>query len=161
MPLITDPVLRARVEAFLVHEAALLDDRRYAEWTELFTPDGIYWVPANRDDSDPKDHVSLIYDNVPRLKERLVRADSGMFWAQDPPTRATRMIGNLSVHADEAGLLATCKLILVTQRRGQSQVLSGSCKYQLAEQADGFRIRRKTVLLIQNDEPQINLTFLP
>lgn len=156
-----DTVLRARVEAFLVHEAALLDERRYAEWIELFTPDGIYWVPANRDDSDPKNHVSLIYDDVRRLRERLVRAGSGMFWAQDPPTRATRMVGNLSVQADAGGLLATSKLILVTQRRGQSQVLSGTCRHQLVEQADGFRIRRKTVLLIQNDEPQINLTFLP
>lgn len=158
---INDLALCARVEAFLIHEAALLDDRHYAEWTDLFTPDGIYWVPANRDDSDPKDHVSLIYDNVPRLKERLIRADSGMFWAQDPPTRVTRMIGNLTLHTDAAGLLATSKLILVTQRRGQSQVLSGTCRHELAQHGDGFRIRRKTVLLIQNDEPQINLTFLP
>ncbi|MGE0810214.1 MAG: aromatic-ring-hydroxylating dioxygenase subunit beta [Immundisolibacter sp.] len=153
--------LRARVEAFLIHETALLDERRYPEWIDLFTPDGVYWVPANRDDTDPKTHVSLIYDNVARLKERLVRADSGMFWAQDPPTRATRVIGNLGVAPDGADLLATCKLVLVTQRRGQSQTLSGTCAYQLAPTGDDFRIRRKTVLLIQNDEPQLNLTFLP
>ena len=84
-----------------------------------------------------------------------------MFWAQDPPTRVTRMIGNLTVQTDAASLLATSKLILVTQRRGQSQVLSGTCRHELAQYGDGFRIRRKTVLLIQNDEPQINLTFLP
>ena len=156
-----DLELRARVEAFLIHETALLDERRYPEWIELFTPDGVYWVPANRDDTDPRTHVSLIYDNVARLKERLVRADSGMFWAQDPPTRATRVIGNLSVAPDGADLLAACKLVLVTQRRGQAQTLSGTCTYQLTPAGDEFRIRRKTVLLIQNDEPQLNLTFLP
>ena len=156
-----DLELRARVEAFLIHETALLDERRYPEWIELFTPDGVYWLPANRDDTDPKTHVSLIYDNVARLKERLVRADSGMFWAQDPPTRATRVIGNLSVAPDGADLLASCKLVLVTQRRGQAQTLSGTCTYALARHGDEFRIRRKTVLLIQNDEPQLNLTFLP
>lgn len=161
MPVITDLVLRTRVEAFLIHETALLDERRYPEWIDLFTPDGVYWVPANRDDTDPGTHVSLIYDNVARLKERLVRADSGMFWAQDPPTRATRVIGNLLVKRRDEGLLARCKLVLVTQRRGQSQLLSGTCTYQLAEHGDGYRIRHKTVLLIQNDEPQLNLTFLP
>jgi 3-phenylpropionate/cinnamic acid dioxygenase small subunit len=113
-----DLELRARVEAFLIHETALLDERRYAEWIELFTPDGVYWVPANRDDTDPKTHVSLVYDNVARLRERLVRADSGMFWAQDPPTRATRVIGNLSLAPDGTDLLASCRLVLVTQRRG-------------------------------------------
>ncbi len=153
--------LRARVEAFLIHETALLDERRYPEWIDLFTADGVYWVPANRDDTDPKTHVSLIYDNVARLKERLVRADSGMFWAQDPPTRATRVIGNLLVERGDEGLRATCKLVLVTQRRGQSQLLSGTCRYALAEADGSFRIHAKTVLLIQNDEPQLNLTFLP
>jgi 3-phenylpropionate/cinnamic acid dioxygenase small subunit len=161
MPVNIDLALLARVEAFLIHETALLGERRYPEWIDLFTPDGVYWVPANRDDTDPRTHVSLIYDNVARLKERLVRADSGMFWSQDPPTRATRFIGNLGVVPDGDGWLATCKLVLVTQRRGQSQILSGTCTYQLAAHGDGCRIRRKTVLLIQNDEPQLNLTFLP
>lgn len=158
---LADLALRARVEAFLSHETALLDERRYPDWIDLFAPDGVYWVPANRDDTDPKTHVSLIYDTVPRLKERLIRADSGMFWAQDPPTRVTRLIGNLLVERGDDALLATCKLVLVTQRRGQSQVLSGSCRYALVETGEALRIRAKTVLLIQNDEPQLNLTFLP
>jgi hypothetical protein len=41
------------------------------------------------------------------------------------------------------------------------QTLSGTCSYRLARYGDAFRIRRKTVLMIQNDEPQLNLTFLP
>mgnify|MGYP001370095881 CR=1 FL=1 len=161
MSAVIDLDLRARVEAFLIHETALLDERRYPEWIELFAPDGVYWVPANRDDTDPRTHVSLIYDNVARLKERLVRADSGMFWAQDPPTRATRVIGNLRVGRSEEGLHAICKLVLVTQRRGQSQLLTGTSRYALIETGGSFRIQAKTVLLIQNDEPQLNLTFLP
>lgn len=158
---VTDPVLRARVEAFLVHEAGLLDDLRYADWIELFAPEGIYWVPANRDDSDPKTHVSLIYDDVRRLKERLVRAGSGMFWAQDPPTRATRVLGNLVVSRDAEGLLASSKFILVALRRGHSETFSGTYRHRLVERDEGFAILHKTVLLIQNNEPQINLTFLP
>ncbi len=158
---VTDLALRARVEAFLIHEAALLDERRYADWVELFAPEGIYWVPANHDDSDPKTHVSLIYDDVRRLKERLVRAGSGMFWAQDPPTRTTRVLGNLVVSRDADGLAATSKFILVALRRGHSETFSGTYRHHLIERGDSFAIRNKTVLLIQNDEPQINLTFLP
>ena len=33
-------------EAFLVHEARLLDDGRFEEWLALFTTDAWYWVPA-------------------------------------------------------------------------------------------------------------------
>lgn len=159
--LILDPALRTRVEAFLTHETALLDAREYAQWIDLFTPDGIYWVPSNRDDSDPHRDVSLIYDDVRRLRERLVRAGSGMFWAQDPPTRTTRLTGNLALRAHDVGLEATVRLVLVTLRRGATEILSGRCRYVLATEADTWRIQRKEVFLIHNDVPQINLTFLP
>ena len=145
----------------LIHETALLDERRYPEWIELFTPDGVYWVPANRDDTDPRTHVSLIYDNVPRLKERLVRADSGMFWAQDPPTRATRVIGNLGVAPEGADLSPPASWCWSRSGAASRRCCPAPATYQLAAAGDDFRIRRKTVLLIQNDEPQLNLTFLP
>ena len=37
---------RLPFELFLIHEARLLDDRRFREWMELFAEDGTYWVPA-------------------------------------------------------------------------------------------------------------------
>ena len=36
---------RARLEEFVIHEARLLDERRFREWMELFADDGTYWVP--------------------------------------------------------------------------------------------------------------------
>src|SRR5213083_1388247 len=33
-----------RVQAFLFHEARLLDERRFGEWLELYAPDAEYWV---------------------------------------------------------------------------------------------------------------------
>jgi 3-phenylpropionate/cinnamic acid dioxygenase small subunit len=158
---ILEPAQRARVEAFLTHEARLLDERRYAEWIELFTPDGIYWVPANRDDTDPHRDVSLIYDDVRRLRERLIRAESGMFWAQDPPTLCTRLLGNLELRAAQGGYVARTKLILVTQRRAHAETYSGTCEHALDDTGSALRIRRKHVYLIQNDAPHVNLTFLP
>ncbi len=76
-------------------------------------------------------------------------------------TRATRLLGNLLVSRDADGLAATSKFILVALRRGHSETFSGTYRHRLIERGDSFAIRNKTVLLIQNDEPQINLTFLP
>lgn len=156
-----DPALHARIADFLYQENALLDERRYSDWVELFTPDAVYWVPANEDATDPLQHVSLIYDDVRRIRERIARAGSGMFWAQDPPTRTTRLLGNIRVRSTTDETYAVqAKLVLVAVRRGQSETLSGTCRYTLVPGNDGYRIRRKEVLLAQNDAPQINLTFL-
>ena len=37
---------RAQFEEFVIHEATLLDKRRFRDWMGLFAEDGTYWVPA-------------------------------------------------------------------------------------------------------------------
>ena len=41
-------VLQYEVEQFLYREAALLDDRRFAEWFALIADDIHYWMPIRR-----------------------------------------------------------------------------------------------------------------
>jgi benzoate/toluate 1,2-dioxygenase subunit beta len=78
---------RQEIEAFLYHEARLLDDGRLDDWLALFTPDAYYWIPCNADDVDPARHVSLVYDDRQHLADRIWRLQSGWAHAQDPPSR--------------------------------------------------------------------------
>lgn len=73
---------RETVETFLFREARLADENRYDDWLSLWTEDVEYWVPANHDDYDPDEHVSIIYDNRERLQDRIARLNSGGAWAQ-------------------------------------------------------------------------------
>src|SRR5205823_7375544 len=34
------------IAAFVLREARLLDEQRYAEWLELFAQDAVYWIPT-------------------------------------------------------------------------------------------------------------------
>ena len=52
---------RQEAEAFLVQEARLLDEGLLGDWLNLFTADGIYWLPMV-DGSDPEREPSLIYE---------------------------------------------------------------------------------------------------
>jgi len=54
---------RAPFEEFLIHEAALLDARRFRDWMALFAEDGTYWVPAAPNQESPFDQASLFYDD--------------------------------------------------------------------------------------------------
>ena len=57
-------LLLSKVEKFLIRELALLDDRRFEEWVDLFDDEGFYWAPATLDQINPTDSISLFYDNV-------------------------------------------------------------------------------------------------
>ena len=37
--------------AFVYHEARLIDEKRFAEWYDLFAEDGLYWMPLTRGSS--------------------------------------------------------------------------------------------------------------
>lgn len=153
---------QAAVERFLYQEARLLDERRYEDWVALFTEDGVYWVPSGHEGPAERS-VALIYDNTPRLRERLTRMGSRAFWAQQPPTHTTRLVGNVLVHtsaehADEIDV--ECRFILTLLRRHRQALLSGVARYRLRPAQDGFRIREKVVILQERDESFDNLTFL-
>jgi benzoate/toluate 1,2-dioxygenase subunit beta len=153
--------LREQVNAFLVHEADLADRHRYDDWLALWSPDGIYWVPCNEDDYDPARHVSIIYDDYGRLEERCFRLNSEAAHSQDPPSRLCRVIGNEHVSHDLVGdVRVRANMILVEVRSGEKNVYGARLEYMLLPEGDSFKIRQKKVVLLDNDEPLGNLTFL-
>ena len=127
------PPDRQEIEAFLYHEARLLDEGRLDEWLALFTPDACYWIPCNADDVDPTRHVSLVYDDRQHLADRVWRLQSGWAHAQDPPSRTCRLVGNVAVTPGqiegEAQVVST--FILVELRRGAQTTFAGRYEHRL------------------------------
>ncbi len=155
-------ITRDGVEAFLFHEARLADENRYDEWFALWTDDLVYWVPANVDDYDPDEHVSIIYDDRDRLEDRIGRLKSGGAWSQEPQSRMRRIISNIQIEpagaADEC--LAVSNFVLGEMRRGRENIYFAQQKHRLRSTAGGLRMAAKTVLLVKNNEPLHNLSFI-
>src|SRR6266403_683223 len=93
MPTLT----RVEAEDILYEEARLLDERRDEEWLAMLTRDAIYWIPCNGEGSAPDREISIVYDDFPRLRDRIDRLMSGMAHAQSPPSKTRRVIGNVQV----------------------------------------------------------------
>lgn len=162
----TDTSLDLAVQRFLHDEAALLDTQDFAAWLALFTEDGVYWVPATRDDMDPTREVSIIRDDVGFLTERVWRFDSGLAYAQEPRSRTARVIGNIRVldtpsdRPDSDEIHAEAIFHLAEFRRGQRLLHAGRCRYRLRPAGTTFRIREKKVELIDVEGHFGNLSLL-
>lgn len=152
---------KAEVEAFLFLEARLADENRYEEWGDLWTDDAIYWVPSNDYDYDPLHHVSIIYDDRNRIQDRIDRLKSGSAWAQQPQSRLCRVISNVEVEVKPDGdIEVRSKFTLGEIRRGRQATYFASQLHTLRQTNDGLRMASKKVMLINNDEPINNLSFL-
>jgi 3-phenylpropionate/cinnamic acid dioxygenase small subunit len=152
---------RQQVEQFLYHEAQLMDESRFDEWLALWTEPALYWVPSNRDEIDPKREVSLVYDDWVRLQLRVARLKSGFAHAQEPKSRMRRLISNIVIEEAEKGeIVASSNFLLAELRRGKQDLFAGRSIHRMVPTNGGFKLRSKKVLLVNNDEPIDNLTFL-
>jgi 3-phenylpropionate/cinnamic acid dioxygenase small subunit len=145
---------RAPFEAFLIHEAALLDARRFRDWMALFAEDGTYWVPAVPDQQSPFDQASLFYDDRELMKTRLERLEHPRIHVQTPPSRTAHLVGNIIVEqADEAKgeYLVGSTVIMVEYRDDMQRIFAGRQHHRLRREARSFRIVQKRVDLINCD----------
>jgi benzoate/toluate 1,2-dioxygenase subunit beta len=150
-----------QVEQFLFHEAQLMDEHRFDEWLALWDDDARYWVPTGRDDVNPDREISLIYDDRIRLELRIARLKSGFAHAQEPRSRMRRLLSNIVIEEGGQGeIVAASNFMLVELRRGKQDVFAGRSIHRLRPREGGFKMVSKKVLLVNNDEPIDNLTFL-
>jgi 3-phenylpropionate/cinnamic acid dioxygenase small subunit len=145
---------RAAVEEFLVHEARLLDERRFREWMELFAEDGTYWVPAVPDQASPFAEASLFYDDRDLMRTRVERLEHPRIHVQTPPSRTAHLVGNVIVEEVDAAkgeVLVGSTVIMVEYRDEAQRVFAGRQHHRLRREGASFRIVQKRVDLINCD----------
>lgn len=141
----------AAVAAFLHREARLLDERRFEEWQALFAADGVYWVPARAEQTDPLHEVSIFYDDPVMMAARIRRLRHPRMHAEIPPSRAVRSVTNIEVMAGAGeGLVEARSVLLMTEyRAGTQAAYHGRVTWRLTPAASGeFLIRLKRVDLV-------------
>src|SRR5262249_51461691 len=144
----------AACEQFLVHEARLLDEARFDEWLALFTADAWYWVPSQPDQKSPRDTISLIYDDRRLLETRVRRLSSPRIYSQEPRSRTSRIVANVTNEEAAAGG-QTCtvrsKFQLLEYRRNAQTPYAGTSFHRLVRTGDHICIAWKRVDLVNCD----------
>jgi len=153
--------LREEAEAFLFDEAELADRHAYADWLALWATDGRYWLPCNDDDTDPETQLALIYETYTGLEDRVRRLSTGHAHTQSPPSRLSRIVGNVRASELPDGLVEVRSVVNITAyRRHEMQTFAGRVVHLLRRHETAFRMVRKTVYLVNNDGYMSNMTFL-
>ncbi|MDO4761626.1 MAG: 3-phenylpropionate/cinnamic acid dioxygenase subunit beta [Corynebacterium sp.] len=153
-------------------EADLLDEGRYVDWLELFDDDLYYWSPTRTNRLRRQQALAIagpdeaaFYDETKdSLAWRIRRFDSGMAWAEDPPSRTRHLITNLSArHAvdgegNEVLEVRTNFLVWRTRLEHERDIYAGTRTDLLRETADGYKIFDRRILLDINVLPSKNIS---
>ena len=160
------------VEQFLYREARLLDERRFHEWLELFTDDVRYWMPGrsnrypkmskaivildpdryNEEELSREDELAILDETKETLGRRIARLDTGMAWAEDPPSRTRHMLSNIEVEpGDTATEIKVYANFMVYRNRSETeQDFYVGARQDVLRQVDGaWKIARRKIILDQ------------
>jgi benzoate/toluate 1,2-dioxygenase beta subunit len=143
--------MRAELEAFVLQEARLLDERRFAEWLALFAEDGVYWVPTLPGQASPQEALSLFHEPKPLLAMRVARLEGTDVHIQAPPSRTVHHVSAIETTDD---LEVRSALVVAEWRAGEARWFAGRVLHRLRRSAEGLRIVLKRVDLIDSEAPQ-------
>ena len=156
-------MLRSEVENFLFFEVGLLDDRKFEEWTDLFTDDGYYWAPATPDQDDPRSSLSLFFDDVTMMRTRFARLRHPRVHSQIPPSRTSHMVSNVTIDVRDATkgeLQIGARFQMLEYRPGQEQrIFGGRYEYRLLRpEVCDFRIATKKAVVLNCDSVHLPIS---
>ena len=138
----------AAVEAFLYHEAALLDAWKLDEWLALLTEDATYRVPSNdRPQSDPRTALFMIADDIRRIRARVTRLKDPHAHAEYPRSRTRRFISNVRI-VEQNPLRVEANFIVYRFRgNDDKREYVGRYRYTLVPEKGTFRIQSREAIL--------------
>lgn len=150
------------VEAFVYREAHLLDQGSFDQWLSLFADESVYWIDGEHD--DPRQGISLVYDNKRHLEERILRMQAGKAASQSPLTMTTHIVSAVLLEggAPESGHPLRCvsKQVIHYARGDRSGALPATVQHTIGLGGSGYLIQSKRVSILTRSQPMPDLSFL-
>jgi 3-phenylpropionate/cinnamic acid dioxygenase small subunit len=139
--------LQHEVEQFLYLQAELLDSRRWQDYIDLFTEDGVYWMPARPEDTTWDGVPSIFAEDRNLMTVRMKRVLHPDAWSQRPLWGTNHVVGNVTVGAggDARQLTARSRFHMMELRRDDVRHFAGRYTHTLVRDAGGLRIKLQRV----------------
>lgn len=177
------PELQHAVEQFYYREARLLDGRRYQTWLGLVAEDIHYVMPGRGNplvDNAERGNESMISvdrelegvesDGLPMRDERHVhlfmrvdRSTKPNAWAENPPARTRRIVGNVEIRSCAGDELEVTSVFHMHYARPGSRTFfyAGQRNDTLRDIGGDYRIARREVVMdfADIDVPTMALIF--
>ena len=136
------------VEQFLYRQAELLDAKRWQDYIDLFTDDGIYWMPANADHEHWEGVPSIFIEDKNTMAVRMKRVLHPEAWSQVPIWETNHIVGNVVIQdiSPEGDVVVRSRFQMIELRRDDVRHFAGRYLHVLKKgQNDSYLIQKQRV----------------
>lgn len=150
----------SEVTGFLYEEASCLDEGRLQDWMELYSDEGVYWMPASLAQTCPLTEISILYEDKLLMDIRRRNFGHTLAPSMEYPVRGSRLIGNVRIvdeASDGTSLQVKSGFHAQLYYREELTMFAGSYTHTLVHEGGTLKIAQKRVDLINADGVQRNL----
>lgn len=144
----TDPHgVQHAVEQFLYAQAALLDNKRWQDWIDLFTPEGVYWMPPEPSQLHWDGQPAIFAEDRNLMTVRMKRVLHPDAWSQRPLWETNHVVGNVVIDklAANGDVVVRSRFHVMELRRDDVRHFAGQYTHYLKKTKDGWRIALQRV----------------
>ena len=146
---------------FVWAEADMLDRLDYRPWLPLWTEHGRYIIPTERGLDDYDDSLNIVNDDAVMRAARVKRLLSGFSMSSAPPARTVRTVSRfVPVALEDGAITLRAAQILVEYKYERQRTLAADVLYRIVATADGLKLDRKIVTLVNCDDFQHGIGYL-
>jgi benzoate/toluate 1,2-dioxygenase subunit beta len=134
-------------EQFLYRQAEILDGKRWQDYIDLFTDDGVYWVPADPSHTTWDGMPAIFAEDKNLMTVRMKRVLHPDAWSQRPLWATNHVIGNAMIEKASANgdVVVRSRFHMMELRRDDVRHFAGAYTHHLKKTADGYRIKLQRV----------------
>ena len=143
------------VEQFLYRQSELLDTKQWQDWIDLFTPDGIYWMPPAPEYKTWDGQPAIFAEDKNLMTVRMNRVLHPDAWSQRPLWETNHVVSNVVIEKNSAKeIVVKSRFHMMELRRDDVRHFGGTYRHTLVRDAGGaLRIRLQRVDLFNSQAP--------
>jgi 3-phenylpropionate/cinnamic acid dioxygenase small subunit len=139
--------LQQDVEQFLYRQAELLDGKDWQGWIDLFTADGIYWMPPDASYKTWDGQPAIFAEDKNLMNVRRGRVQHPDAWSQRPQWGTNHVVSNVNIRKASArgDVEVTSRFHMMEMRRDDIRHFAGSYFHKLKKLKTGYAIQLQRV----------------
>jgi len=136
------------VEQLLYAQTASLDEKRWADFIQLFAEDGVYWMPAQPEQTSWEGVPAIFAEDRNLMTVRMKRLLHPHAWSQAPLWGTSHLVGNVVVEEGGDEIVARSRFHMMEFRNDTTRHFAGSYIHHLKRTKDGYRIKLQRVDMV-------------
>ena len=134
------------VEQFLYRQSEFLDTKQWQKWIDLFTPDGIYWMPPDASYKTWDGQPAIFAEDKNLMTVRMNRVLHPDAWSQRPLWETNHVVSNVTIQKSSSKeIIVRSRFHMMELRRDDVRHFAGSYLHTLVKAKGGYKIKLQRV----------------